>query len=256
MLALGLRMKVVGLTGDSGSGRRTVRGMLEEAWGAGRGFTAVDVDAYVARRFRRGTPAYAALLKAAKGKDGADELTDPKSGELRPRAVREMAFRDPGVARVARSVDVAAALWAHAVLTWHWVLMRPVVFLVKDDLFLSPALYWACAAVLYVDLEPEARARRMAGDEGGDRLEEGRARALAEAEERACPRKQQADWANFLVYNAGSLEITRGKVDKLMFAMKYRYWMEHIFSLDTQLLFWFVFLWAYAVFLPPAVYTW
>ena len=227
--------------------------MLEEA--GGRDFTWVDVDAEVVRRFRRGTRAYAAILRAAKGRDGADELVDPKSGELRPRAVREMGFRVPEVARVWRSVAARTTLWAHLLLTWHWLRMRPVVFLVKEDLFVAPALYFFCAAVLYVELEPEVRAKRMAADER-DALEEGRARALADAEEKACPRKKQADWANFLVYNAGSKEITKSKVDMLMMAMRYRYWIEHIASFDTQLLFWFVFLWAYAVFLPPSVYVW
>ncbi|MDD3395206.1 MAG: dephospho-CoA kinase [Anaerotignum sp.] len=193
-------MKVIGLTGGTGSGKGVVSQCLREA-----GAAIIDADLIAHEIIKKGKPAYEALTSYF----GRHILRE--DGEIFRRKLGEIVFRDKGkleflnrcthkyiAQEIARQIQEAMELG------------KKKLIVIDAPLLVEAGLVEICDAIWVVYADEEVRVRRIM-ERDGILLETAKARI-----------ENQKSWAEYKSYaqevidNSGTLEMVQSQVATLM----------------------------------------
>jgi len=184
----------IGLTGNIACGKSTVARMLAE-----KGAYVIDADAIAHEVIRKGTPAYAAILRRfGEGILGPD-------GEIDRRRLGEIVFRDPAALRDLEAIVHPAVLEAiRERLQAHPEAPAVVIEAIK---LLESGLARACDTLWVVTCSEAEQVRRLMRDRG---LSEEEAWVRIRAQP---PQAEKIRHADVVIENSGDLEATRRQVE-------------------------------------------
>lgn len=187
------KSRVIGLTGNIGTGKSTIMAMLRDL-----GADTIDADRVAHQVMEPGEPAYEEIV-AAFGKDIA-----PGGGPIDRRRLGEIVFRDPqALARLERIVHPAVYQRMKARLAGA---QASVVVIEAIKLLEAGLSLQLCDVVWVVTAPREQQIRRLMASRGLSR-EEAVLRIDAQP-----PQAEKAARADVVIDNGGSLEATREQV--------------------------------------------
>jgi len=179
---------VIGLTGNIGSGKSTVLGMLQQL-----GAKVVDADDLVHQAMAKDTPVWQSLVDTF-GRAILDE-----HGDIDRHKVGSIVFEDPEALR--RLEEIVHP----AVDDRFFEFLRDAeerVLVVEAVKLIESGLHRELNSLWLVTCPPEERLRRLVEGRGAD-PEDVRERLQAQL-----PEEEQARWADVVIDNAGTLEQT------------------------------------------------
>jgi dephospho-CoA kinase len=191
-------MRVFGLTGNIGSGKSTVAAMLREA-----GIPVLDADRISKEVTAPGGRAYAAVVEAF----GRGIVRN--DGSIDRKRLGEIVFADPHLRARLEAITHPAILEAmkEAIAGIEREGHRAAV--VEATLIHESGRKGLCEAVISVTCDRETAISRLAARDGMSRSQaEARLRAQMDAE-------RKADASDYVIGNSGSLDETRGQVERL-----------------------------------------
>jgi dephospho-CoA kinase len=184
---------VIGLTGNIGSGKSTVLRMLEQL-----GARIIDADALVREVMAEGTPVWQAIVETF-GEGVLDQ-----QGEIDRSGLGSLVFNDrDALTRLEAIVHPAV----HERFTEIVRNSEEHVVAVEAVKLIESGVHQEMSSLWLVTCPAEERLRRLVESRGISPEEiEDRLRAQM-------PEEQQAQWADVVIDNAGSLENTREQVE-------------------------------------------
>lgn len=185
---------LIGLTGNIGTGKSTVAGMLSEL-----GATVIDADVVAHRVMRAGTAVHAQIVETF----GPDILAP--DGEIDRKALGSIVFSDPEA--LARLEDIVHPATLEAI--DRRVASAPSDVVVVEAIKLIEAgIAETCDSVWVTVCRPEQQIRRIMDARGLSRAEaEQRVRAQP-------PQQEKIAHADVVIDNAGALARTRAQVEE------------------------------------------
>jgi dephospho-CoA kinase len=185
---------LIGLTGNLGCGKSTVRRMLEQLGARG-----IDADLLAHAAMDRGTPAWDAIIKSF----GADILR--YDGEIDRQSLGKHVFENPqALSRLEEILHPAVADLVKQILREN---EKPVVVLEAIKLIESSLYQW-CDALWVVTCPSELQVERVVRDRQM-RPEDAQARLAAQSAE-----DEKKRLANVVIDNSGDVSKTREQVEK------------------------------------------
>lgn len=185
---------LIGLTGNLGSGKSTVRRMLEKLGARG-----IDADAVAHIAMERGTPTWRAIVD----KFGAGILQF--NGEIDRQKLGARVFRNPEALQTLESISHPAV--KHLLREMLREEQMPVVVIEAIKLIES-GLHQQCDAVWVVTCAPEVQLQRVMRDRQM-RYEDARARLDAQGS-----LDEKLHLATIVIDNSGGEDVTRAQVER------------------------------------------
>ncbi len=183
---------IVGLTGNIGTGKSTVAGML-----ADMGAATIDADEVAHEVMRKGTPVHAAIVDAF----GPQVLTP--GGEIDRRHLGALVFTDPEALARLEAIVHPATLEE----IWHRIEATSADVVVVEAIKLIEAgMADACDSVWVTTCRPDQQIHRIMSSRGTSRAEAGQ-RVRAQS-----PPQEKVARADVVINTSGSLSGTRRQV--------------------------------------------
>lgn len=190
-------MLLVGLTGGIGSGKSTVARMLEE-----RGAVVVDADDLSHRAIAPGTPGHEKVVE----RFGSNVLAP--GGDVDREALASIVFADPAARRDLEAIVHPEVRRMFAEKAERYRDTDDVVVL-SAPLIVESGMQGAFDVLLVVSTRVETQVRRLMRERG---MSEGDVRARIAAQ---LPLEAEAEAADVIIDNEGTLEELEGQVDRV-----------------------------------------
>jgi dephospho-CoA kinase len=188
---------LVGLTGGIGSGKSTVARMLEE-----RGAVVVDADDLSHRAIAPGTPGHEKVVE----RFGSNVLAP--GGDVDREALASIVFADPAARRDLEAIVHPEVRRMFAEKAERYRDTDDVVVL-SAPLIVESGMQGAFDVLLVVSTRVETQVRRLMRERG---MSEGDVRARIAAQ---LPLEAEAEAADVIIDNEGTLEELEGQVDRV-----------------------------------------